>query len=194
MKLRLAPERAPHQCEWTERAHQLEEELAHVKQRAAFEDPDTGLGNASQFRRDIIRLVARYRRHGDPFAIALIEPLKVDRPEAELNRDTLDAVIEVLLETARIDDTVCRLSERRFGVALPSTNRAGAARYVDRLGDEIASGAHGPRLLVVVTGGVAEWNGAMAKLADIGDAAEADLLAQQERRLAQRPSYATPAV
>src|SRR5262245_60979652 len=101
MKLRRSPERT-HTCEWTERAQELEAEIARLQERAAFEDPDTGLGNASQFRRDIIRFIARFRRQGEPFAIALIEPQLATNPGAGLNRDTIDAVTEILLDTARI--------------------------------------------------------------------------------------------
>ena len=62
-----------HLCEWREQAASLARALQQLRHNAAFEDPGTGVGNPPQLNRDFTKLLGRYSRYEEPFAVSLVE-------------------------------------------------------------------------------------------------------------------------
>jgi GGDEF domain-containing protein len=187
--MKLSIKRDDHRCEWRARAEALEEELARLHHHAALEDPVTGLGNVHQFYRDAARNVARYRRYADPFAVALFEVQPVSAPRPGLPEAAVAELARVLLAAARLEDSVCRLGESRFGVVLANATDEGASRFVERVADRIGGQTWGGADLTFlqVSGGAAQWQNAMETITDLLSLAEEDLgrrLAESERRRA----------
>jgi GGDEF domain-containing protein len=181
--MKLSRKRDDHRCDWRAHAEALEEEITRLHHHAAFEDPSTGLGNVHQFYRDAARNVARYRRHVDPFAVALFEVQSVNAEGPGLTEASVAQLARVLLDAARLEDSVCRLGENRFGVVLANATGAGAARFVERVADRIGGQTWGGagHAFLQVCGGAAQWQDAMQTIADLLSLAEEDL----GRRLAQ---------
>ena len=57
---------------WQERANTFMHELACFRETIDYEDPETGVGSTRQFEVEFIKQVARFRRGGQPFTVALL--------------------------------------------------------------------------------------------------------------------------
>jgi diguanylate cyclase (GGDEF)-like protein len=167
-----------HRCEWRERAEASEREVARLHREAAFEDPDTGLGNLEQLNRDFTRLVGRSRRYGEAFSLVLVSVHDYQRAGAELEHATVATLARALIETARVEDIPCRVGDNEFAVLLPLTDLAGARAFLDRVRTNIsrepAKTNSGSRFFTA-TGGCAEWDENLGGLRRFLEAADLDL-------------------
>lgn len=167
-----------HRCEWRERAEASEREMARLHREAAFEDPDTGLGNLVQLNRDFTKLVGRCRRYGEAFSLVLVSVDDYQHTGGELEQATFASLARSLIETARVEDFVCRAGDHEFAVLLPLTDLAGARAFLDRartnISREPAKTRSGSRLFRVI-GGCAEWDENLGGLRRFLEAADIDL-------------------
>jgi GGDEF domain-containing protein len=116
---------------WEGRAKEVRAELMRFRERALHEDHETGVGNSRQLDIDFVKAVARFRRQGEPFALVLIE-LRHSLGRQALGTDVVAAVAGVLLQTARAEDSVCRVDERAFAVLLSASDASGARAFIQR--------------------------------------------------------------
>jgi diguanylate cyclase (GGDEF)-like protein len=123
-------------------------------QAGARIDRDTGIAARAAWEAAVGREIARSRRYGQPFCVALVDlehapDLEQDRDEArELLRDVAQAWKRQLRET----DLIARVGQSRFGVLLIGCLPAEARIAVDRV-----RAATPPRHWSAA--GVACWNG-----------------------------------
>ena len=128
-----------HRCEWRDQTDVLSRELDQVarelhqlKNDAAFEDPVTGVGNLHQLDRQFVKLVGRWRRTREPFCIALIAISDPRSEDLALPSVSAAHLARVLMETARLEDSVCRASQNEFAVLLSNATEEGAAAFATR--------------------------------------------------------------
>lgn len=126
---------------------------------AATTDLELSLGNERQLFLDWSRSVARFQRHTEPFSLAILEvgdALNHDRP---LSLAVLSKVAQSIVDSARAEDSVCRLGPQTLGVLLAGAEEAGADAFVARvrlaLGAPIRDGKRD--VFLAVSGGVGEW-------------------------------------
>lgn len=94
-------------------------------------DPDTGLLGERYFVVTLEARVAAARRHLRPLALVLLEAVT----EATSNASPIDANLaaDVIRETLRDADTLCRLQSGRFAILLEDTPENGAIWTVERI-------------------------------------------------------------
>ena len=94
-------------------------------------DPDTGLLGERYFVVTLEARVAAARRHLRPLALVLVEAVT----DASGGADAVDAslVADVVRETLRDADTLCRLQSGRFAILLEDTPENGAIWTVERI-------------------------------------------------------------
>mgnify|MGYP000913352621 CR=1 FL=1 len=182
---------------WKRRARSAENDLQELKSRALFEDPATGLGNQNQLDVDCGKLVGRQRRHGEPFSLGILEVENVFRPTDGLSPAALNAASQVILNASRLEDSVCRLGDRTFGVLLAQADVAGANVFLERVRAMISSHPWkdgNAMVYLSVTGGIAQWTDEMHSTRDLVMAAVAaresyrNELERQQRRFAPQIS------
>lgn len=162
---------------WEGRAKEVRTELMRFRERALHEDHETGVGNIRQLDIDFVKAVARFRRQREPFSLVLIE-LRHSLGKQALGRDTVVAVANVLLQTARAEDSVCRIEERTFAVLLSASDCGGARAFIQRARvrantDLFTRGAAMNFLELV--GGAAVWRDELASLPALLAETRADL-------------------
>ena len=167
-----------HRCEWREQAASLARELQQLRHNAAFEDPGTGVGNLPQLNRDFTKLLGRYRRYEEPFAVSLIELDHYLRLGPHLEEVAVTQLARILVESARVEDSVTRVGSRQFAVLLSRTDTAGAEAFVERarryLSSEPCLTAEGTHFFQAM-GGVAEWDDNVGTLRALLDEAQLSL-------------------
>jgi diguanylate cyclase (GGDEF)-like protein len=144
----------------------------------SFIDAETGLGTARKFELVWKEQVARYQRYREPFSLAIIEVHHAKRTWRSNPGVAVGEVARRLQEAARDEDTVVRLSPRRFAVLLSHCEVEGARAFLTRVRDVAQSvpvrGEKGTNYLVA-TDGVAQWNLKMDSIEDLKRAAQADM-------------------
>ncbi|MEX2080410.1 MAG: diguanylate cyclase [Dehalococcoidia bacterium] len=149
----------------------LKTELNKIRSRMPYEDHETGVGTRRQLELSWTKQLARHRRWGEPFAIALLEVTDAFRKERLLGPGTAASVASALLEVARTEDVICRLDNHTFAVLLAGTGKEGADRFVDRArvrtSGEPHDGDDGEEFYLTVVGGTAEWDDAMQTVVDM---------------------------
>jgi len=147
-------------------------------------DPDTGLLGERYFVVTLEARVAAARRHLRPLALVLVEAVT----DAAGSANAVDAMLaaDVIRETLRDADTLCRLHSGRFAILLEDTPENGAIWTVERirrrLGEQVdgvtvwagiacypANGLDGPEVLDRATealGQAREWRQDRTEVAD----------------------------
>jgi PleD family two-component response regulator len=161
----------------------LRRELVQLKlesrglQRAAVNDPVTGLGSRDRLDEDCGRLVARHKRWGETFSLLLIEVWDESQPDAALRPAVLAGIARTLQDSARIVDHLYRLDARTFVGLLAECNLDGAricaGRVRDLLGSALLANGEGTTGLDVVCG-VAEWSPDIHSVQQLLEKADAD--------------------
>ncbi len=168
-----------HNCEWRLRAEALEHELRVLLRGAALEDSETGLSNNVQLSRDLSTHLARLRRRGRTFSVALFDVRDGTAPERDLSWEQAGIAADTLSGTARREDTVYRVSRHQYAVLLADTDGTGAERFRERVLESFAAGgARSARLQFHVRCGVAEAPPDLVQTADLLVAAGDDLAAR----------------
>ncbi|OAI41029.1 hypothetical protein AYO38_04725 [bacterium SCGC AG-212-C10] len=191
--VKLIGNQKEHECTWREqvallaegteqlelRVDRLNRELQRLHTDAAFEDPDSGVGNRQQFNRDIVRAISASRRTSVPCSIALFEVNTRDMPPELASLATRDIGWK-LVTNGRVEDSVSQVDDDLFAVVLCNATLNGAERYGERLGIVITTtevGATGdPQTYAQVDIGVAQWNEQMGSVDALFSAAEESIL------------------
>ena len=163
---------------WQERANTFMHELACFRETIDYEDPETGVGSTRQFEVEFIKQVARFRRGGQPFTVALLQFRDPGHADEPLDTPIIIAAAHRLAETARVEDALCRVARRGFAVLLAGSGAQGAAAYIQRARarfEETPVMIGGRRVDLTVTGGVAVYDPRMSDVQDILTAAARDL-------------------
>jgi len=173
-------------------AHSLHLEKAVVQlERSLPFDALTGLGNALRLEEDWKRLVARSNRRGEPFSVTLIDVENTVHPGESLERSSLAAIAETLLDVVRAEDHVYRLGQQKFAVLLSGSDMTGARAFIDRTRRKLTVGRPGRAQGepgCAVTFGVAEWDQGLETLASFL------ALAAKDRDLASASLQRPPAL
>ncbi len=118
----------------------LREALAELQQ-LSITDPLTGLYNRRHFMDLLGREFSRHNRHGDPFALLLLDVRNLkhinDTRGHPAGDAALCAVAEALRSRLRRSDLAFRIGGDEFGVLLPNTDPQGAYRLARSLYDRI---------------------------------------------------------
>ena len=108
-----------------------EAHLRHLLERAALTDPLTGLLNRRGFDKALAREAAGAARHGEPFAILIMDLSGFKRVNDELGHDQGDLALCLVAQTiefqAREEDRLARWGGDEFAALLPHTDTRGAA-------------------------------------------------------------------
>jgi diguanylate cyclase (GGDEF)-like protein len=177
-ELRLAQAEAR---KWQERANTFMHELACFRDAIDYQDPETGLGSTRQFEVEFIKHVARFRRRGEPFSVAVMQVRDPRRPDDPLAPPVIIASAHRLAETARVEDALCRVARRGFAVMLAGADARGAGIFVERARQRFSEGpvvVAGKRVELTISGGVAQYDPSMSDVQDILTAAARSLHSQ----------------
>ena len=108
-----------------------EAHLRHLLEKAALTDPLTGLLNRRGFDGALARELAGAARHGEPFAVLIMDLTGFKRVNDELGHDRGDLALSLVARTlefqAREEDRLARWGGDEFAALLPHTNARGAA-------------------------------------------------------------------
>lgn len=170
--------RREHRCEWRELSEGLASELERLKHEAAFVDPATGVGNLHQLDVQFAKLLGRWRRTREPFALVLIAIADPHDPGLMLPAAAVAHLARILTETARIEDTVCRASQNEFAVLLANSTMDGARAFLERARNTIAREpirtGHGSRFYRSAAG-AAQWADSVESLPALLHLADAEV-------------------
>ena len=141
------------------------ERLHRIVERQALVDGLTGLANRRRGEEVLAVEIARAERFGGPVALVLadLDGFKGvnDRHGHATGDDVLREFADVLRETARDVDLVCRWGGEEFVLLLPGTDADGAAQLAERvretLRERVLPGRGGERLVVTASFGVASF-------------------------------------
>ncbi len=162
-----------------ERDAVLRAELNKIRSRLPYEDSETGVGTRKQLEVSWTKQVARNRRWGEAFSLAVLEFTDAFRPEKLLSPAGASSTANALLDVARTEDIVCRLDNHTFAVLLAGTGTDGARAFVDRLRIRVSAEPQrepdGADSYLTVVGGVAEWTEGMRSLVDLLAVADSDM-------------------
>jgi len=98
----------------------------------AVRDPETGLLGEHYFELALEHRIAAARRQLQPVALLLLT-LDADGTTEQGRHDVITAFADILRDTLRESDTVCRLGAGSFGVILEDTSEAGGVWAAERL-------------------------------------------------------------
>ena len=130
--------------------------------RAATEDAPYEL-----FQLEWEKLRSRWHRHGESFALALVDIGDALRPDATLPSIVTAKALAVIAQEQRIEDCVFQLDGRTVAVLLAGSSAEGGWLFVDRLrrvlGNDPVTHERGAAYLDVRVG-VAEWSMQMTDL------------------------------
>ncbi|MEP7215784.1 MAG: hypothetical protein ABI782_05980 [Anaerolineaceae bacterium] len=121
------------------------------------------------------RLKSRWHRHGEPFALALIDLGDALRPDVDLPAAVMTNALAGIDQVRRAEDYEFQLDARTVAVLLAGSSTEGGWAFVDRLrrvlGNKPFSHEAGAAY-VDVRVGVAEWSMNLNGLSDLVDAAQ----------------------
>lgn len=111
--------------------------------QSAVTDPLTGCFNRRHFHQNLFREIARSRRHGLVFSIALLDLDGFKAVNDEYGHMVGDLVLKraarVFVGSVRDVDVVCRLGGDEFVVHLPETDRMGAYIVAERIRNRLGA-------------------------------------------------------
>ncbi|MBV9042853.1 MAG: GGDEF domain-containing protein [Acidimicrobiia bacterium] len=107
-------------------------EQAEAVAAGAVRDSETGLLGEHYFETALEHRIATARRQLQPVALLLVT-LDVEHTTDEGRHDVIVGFADILRDTLRESDTVCRLSASSFGVILEDTSEAGGVWAAERL-------------------------------------------------------------
>ncbi len=120
------------------------------------------------------RLKSRWHRHGEPFALALVDLGDALRPQVELPTAVMTKALAAIDEARRTEDCEFQLDGRTAAVLLAGSSSEGGWAFVDRLRRVLGTApivhADGAAYLDVRVG-VAEWSIQLNSLTDLIEAA-----------------------
>lgn len=120
------------------------------------------------------RLRARWHRHGEPFALALMDLSDALRPETELPPAVLARVMAAVDRARRTEDCWFQLDGRTTAVLLAGSTAEGGWAFVERLRAVLGNEPFaypGGAAYVDARVGIAEWSVQLASLAELVSAA-----------------------
>ncbi|MEP6871470.1 MAG: hypothetical protein ABI939_06410 [Anaerolineaceae bacterium] len=121
------------------------------------------------------RLKSRWHRHGEPFALALVDLGDALRPQTELPTAVMTKVLAGIDEARRTEDYEFQLDSRTVAVLLAGSSTEGGWAFVDRLRRELGNAPFSHEdgaAYVDVRVGVAEWSMNLTALPDLIAAAQ----------------------
>jgi diguanylate cyclase (GGDEF)-like protein len=107
-------------------------EPADAVAAGAVRDPETGLLGEHYFELALEHRIAAARRQLQPVALLMLT-LDADGATEQGMQDIVIAFADILRDTLRESDTVCRLGATSFGVILEDTSEAGGVWAAERL-------------------------------------------------------------
>ena len=107
-------------------------EPADAMAAGAVRDPETGLLGEHYFELALEHRIAAARRQLQPVALLLLT-LDADGTTEQGQHDVIVAFADILRDTLRESDTVCRIGVGSFAVVLEDTSEAGAVWAAERL-------------------------------------------------------------
>jgi len=107
-------------------------EPADAVAAGAVRDPETGLLGEHYFELALEHRIAAARRQLQPVALLLLT-IDADGTTEQGRHDVIIAFSDILRDTLRESDTVCRLGASSFGVILEDTSEAGGVWAAERL-------------------------------------------------------------
>jgi diguanylate cyclase (GGDEF)-like protein len=107
-------------------------EPADAVAAGAVRDPETGLLGEHYFETALEHRIAAARRQLQPVALLMLA-LDADGTTEQGRHDVIIAFADILRDTLRESDTVCRLGLTSFGVILEDTSEAGGVWAAERL-------------------------------------------------------------
>jgi diguanylate cyclase (GGDEF)-like protein len=183
---------------WQERANTFMAELSCYRDQVDYQDPETGVGSTRQFEVEFIKQVARFRRRGEPFSLALLQVRDPDHPDDLLDTAVIVAAAHRLAETARVEDSLCRVARRGFAVLLDGADARGAEAYVSRARhrfEDVPVVVSGRRIELSLSAGVTEYKTTMTEVQEMLAAAARDLHRKQRDDVEEHANAGThPAV
>jgi diguanylate cyclase (GGDEF)-like protein len=112
-------------------------------QNQAHTDDLTGVANRRHFLEVLNKELARHRRHGTPFAVAVLDVDHFKNVNDTFGHDAGDrvlcAIARCLIDTLRTYDGVGRIGGEEFGILLPNTALQGAEETCKRLLSKLRS-------------------------------------------------------
>jgi len=146
------------------------EEQQKLLETMAITDGLTNLVNKKFAEHQIDDEMARYRRTGQMFSLALcaVDQLKevVELHGVEAKNVILKNMADFFIDIKRKQDTVARWDDEVFMIIMPHTEAEGAQTFTERLRERVEKMSHkyeDRSLKVTVTLGVAEYNKVMEK-------------------------------
>ncbi len=180
---------------WQERAESFETELASYKDQvesresraaqAAVTDPETGLGTLGKLDIEFVRHVAESARKNEPFSVVLFQLRDGANPEKPLSPELIAAASQQLVRISGIDG-VCRVARRGFAAILDA-DQARAGVFVERAQARFALApivANGHSTSILLSGGVAQFDGRMGQAREMLTVAARDLHARMQNAAA----------
>ena len=156
---------------------QVDRLLAQLRELART-DPLTGLANRREFEACFEAELARARRSGTPFALAIGDIDFFTRLNDEHGHaagdDALRAVARAIEASTRRTDLPARVGGEEFAILLPDTTAACAAPVIERLRGRLATVATASGAPLTISFGLVEFpthGSSMRELMHVGDAA-----------------------
>ena len=141
-------------------------------------NPTTGVGNLPALELQFAKALGRWRRTLEPFSVGLVRLSHPASPNETLPALAAAQLGHILVDIARVEDTVCRVSGNEFAVLLASSTFEGATAFVERARNGIAREplptGEGSRFYRS-SGGAAQWADSMGSLTALLQAASAEM-------------------
>ncbi|MBN1594400.1 sensor domain-containing diguanylate cyclase [candidate division FCPU426 bacterium] len=137
--------------------------LYQYAQELAITDGLTGLYLRRFFNQRLEEELSRYREHGTPFSLCLMDLDHFKRVNDRMGHLAGDQVLaqfgETLRSEARVADLLCRFGGEEFALLLPNTNIEGTLVMAERIRARVAQRefiANGEIVRLTVSGGIGE--------------------------------------
>lgn len=110
-----------------------------------WQDPETGLPAAREFRSAIARELARSRRYGEINALVLLEVVPAATPDMDTSSLPSPGpfVATILRKASRDTDAIARLDATHFGALLVGCNARGCQEFVHRVRTALGKSPYG---------------------------------------------------
>lgn len=153
-----------------ERMQSMEQEAADLRQslenqrEKAMRDALTGLPNRQAYDEQMVREYSRWRRHGHPLSIAVVDVDFFKRINDTLGHLRGDKVLKLVgrevQKRIRSEDFVARYGGEEFVVVMPDTDEASAVKAMDKVRQFVSEcpfNFNNERIVVTVSVGVAAF-------------------------------------
>ncbi|MDX5151965.1 MAG: response regulator [Acidiferrobacterales bacterium] len=128
------------QVKMNQASRDLAEANTSLKEEATL-DPQTGLTSRKYFMQRCDQDISAAMRHQEPMVLMRVNMDRYKKVYAEVGDDGFEELLNwiagILLETARTEDTVSRVSGAEFAILAPKTEAAGGLAFGRRLRDAI---------------------------------------------------------